>query len=83
MAVSVGQEVLLIGGEIQNSGTAKDSVESYNVITNTWRALSPLQIGRHGGAAAVINNKVHVVSGSEGRGGGPESAVHEVLDVQF
>ena len=83
MAVSVGQEVVLIGGEVANQNTAKNSVESYNVLTNSWRTLSPLQVGRHGGAAAVLNNKIHVVSGSEGKGGGPESTVHEVMDIQF
>jgi len=83
MAVSVGPEVVIIGGEVHTQTRAEDSVESYNVNTNTWRALSPLQVGRHGGAAAVINNQIHVVSGSENKGGGPESTVHEVLDIRF
>ena len=81
MSVAVGNEVVLIGGEVADSGDAKDTVESYNVVSNTWRQLGSLQVGRHSGAAAVLNSKIHVVSGSERKGGSPESVAHEVLDI--
>jgi len=82
MAVTVDQEVIFIGGEAGNSIDAKTTVESYNVVTNTWRQLSPLQVGRHSGGAAILNNEIHVISGSEKKGGSPESIAHEVIDIR-
>ncbi len=79
MTVTVGQEVIVIGGEVGNNSIAKNTVESYNVISNTWRKLTPLQIGRHSGAAAALNNKIHVIAGSKKKGGSPETTAHEVL----
>lgn len=82
MTVAAGQEVIVIGGEVGSSGDAENTVESYNVVSNTWRTLSPLQTGRHSGAAVIIGSKIHVVSGSEKKGGSPESTAHEVLDFK-
>jgi len=79
MTVTVGHEVVVIGGETGNTIDAKTTVESYNVISNTWRKLASLKIGRHSGAAAVLNNEIHVISGSERQGGSPESTAHEVI----
>ncbi|MEM7259508.1 MAG: kelch repeat-containing protein, partial [Pseudomonadota bacterium] len=81
MTVAVGSEVIVIGGETATPGDAKDDVEAYNVQTNQWRSLKPLSVGRHSGAAAVLGDKIHVVSGSERRGGAPESDVHETLKI--
>ncbi len=80
MTVTVGQEVVVIGGEVGTDGNAENTVESYNIINNTWRQLSPLQIGRHSGAAVILNDSIHVISGSEKKGGSPESTAHEVLN---
>jgi len=82
MTVSVGDEVIVIGGESERVNPARDNVEAYNVNSNTWRSLSPLNTGRHGGAAAVLGDTIHVVSGSERRGGSPESRKHETLATQ-
>jgi len=79
MTVAAGNEVVVIGGEVGSSVNAKTTVESYNVVSNTWRQLAPLKIGRHSGAAAVLNNEIHVISGSEKKGGSPESTAHEVI----
>ena len=82
MTVAVGDEVVVIGGETASSANAKATVESYNVISDNWRQLRSLQIGRHSGAAAILNNEIHVISGSEKRGGSPESTAHEVISFQ-
>ena len=79
MTVAVGNEVIVIGGETKGFNYAREHVEAYNVVTDSWRQLSPLQVGRHGGVAAVMNSAVHVVSGSERKGGAPESTVHEKM----
>ncbi len=83
MTVTVGNEVVVIGGEILKSKSALSEVEAYNVNNNIWRSLKPLTIGRHSGAAMVLNGEVHVVSGSEGRGGAPESIAHETLVIDY
>jgi len=81
MTVSVGNEVIVIGGESDQVNTALNQVEAYNVNTKTWRSLKPLNTGRHGGAAAILGDAIHVVSGSERRGGSPESRKHETLNI--
>lgn len=79
MTVSVGNEVIVMGGESAMIAGSHHNVEAYNVSTGRWRALSSLITGRHGGAAAVLNGAVHVVSGNTVRGGGAETIAHEVL----
>ena len=82
MTVSVGNEVVVMGGESKGVKTARNSVEAFNVTTGKWRKLQPLKVGRHSGAAAILDSKIHVVSGSERIGGSPESQVHETLLLQ-
>ena len=81
MTVSVGADVIVIGGESAGIATARDTVEAYNVLSNSWHTLDSLGTGKHGGAAAVLNEKIHVVSGSENLGGAPESTSHETLGI--
>ncbi len=81
MTVAAGNEVIVVGGESAGLTSAHDEVEAFDVTTSAWRSLSPLSTGRHSGAAAVLNNKIHVVTGSERKGGSPESTVHETLDL--
>ena len=79
MTVTHGSDVLVIGGESAASEQAHDDVEAYNVNTREWRKLTPLNTGRHGGAAAFIDGVLHAVTGSERRAAGKESTSHEVL----
>ena len=81
MAVTVGSEVLVIGGESSGRSTAHNEVEAYNVNTNSWRALSPLQQARHSGAAARLEDGVHVVVGATTIGGANETTSHESLSI--
>lgn len=82
MTVSQGDEVILIGGEI-SGGVVKalDSVQAYNVKTNTWRNLDALELERHSGGAAIVGGAIHVVSGSTTTGGGDETQSHEKLNL--
>ena len=79
MTVAVGGEVIVIGGESLAHVRAHDEVEALNVSTGKWRTLQPLMLGRHSGGAAVLDNKIHVVSGNTTRGGGNETINHETL----
>jgi len=79
MAVGVGHELVVIGGESKASRDAHNAVEAFNVYSGNWRKLSPLPTPRHGGAAAVIDNTIHVVAGSMQIGGAPETNAHEIL----
>jgi len=81
MAVSVGNEVIIIGGESTASRQAHNTVEAYNVMTNQWRRLKPLKQGRHSGGSVVMSGRVHVVSGNTRRGGGAETTSHETLAI--
>ncbi len=82
MAVAVGNEVVVIGGETLGSAQAHNDVEAFNVATGKWRKLQPMLEGRHSGGAAVLGNKIHVVSGNTTRGGGSETINHETLTLE-
>lgn len=81
MTVAVGDEIIVIGGESGTTSQAYKTVEAYNVRANSWRILQPLLTGRHSGVATVLGNKIHVITGSDRRGGSTtsESTEHEVL----
>ena len=79
MTVSQSSEVIIIGGESSATDNAHKNVEAFDVQTGSWRTLKPMLVGRHGGAAAIIDGALHVVSGSEKRAAGRETRSHEVL----
>jgi N-acetylneuraminic acid mutarotase len=81
MAVAHGHEVVIIGGESNASTQAHANVEAVDVRTGKWRSLQPLLIGRHSGAAAILNGMIHVISGNSTRGGGNEITDHEILPL--
>ena len=51
---------------------AHDEVEAFDTINENWRALSPMQIGRHGSGAFIFDNYIYTCSGCAFRGGWPE-----------
>lgn len=79
MAVGLGSELVVIGGESLASSNAHNAVEAFDIYSRSWRRLNPLPTPRHGGAAAVIHQSIHVVAGSKQRGGAPETDAHEIL----
>jgi len=77
-AVFLGDDLILIGGESVAQNEAHNTVEAYNIKTETWRKLSPLNTGRHGSQAIVYRNKIYIAAGSGKRGGKPElSSIEE------
>jgi hypothetical protein len=74
------QNIVVIGGESTAHQEAHREVEAYDLVRDRWTSLSPLPVGRHGTQAAIIGGAVHIVAGSENRGGGPELDDHWVLD---
>lgn len=57
--------IYVSGGEYQDyrmMATLK-SFEAFDPATNTWQTLPSLPVSRHGLAAAVIGNRLHMVSG--------------------
>jgi len=77
-AAALGDEVLIIGGEGAGS-QAFNTVEAYNVLTDTWRTLAPMPTGRHGIQAAVCNGGVYIAAGGKVAGGSQPSDLHEVF----
>jgi N-acetylneuraminic acid mutarotase len=79
-AVTVGNQVLIIGGESGTQKVAHNQTEAFDLKTNTWQTLPALQTGRHGTQALVYNNKVYIGAGVGNAGGSPELSTLEVLE---
>jgi N-acetylneuraminic acid mutarotase len=60
-----GRRIYVAGGEVttQELVGAFRAIEAYDPLTNTWSALPPMPMPRHGVAGAVINNRLYLVSG--------------------
>ncbi len=78
MVVTFGDEIIYIGGEVAGQTAANSEVEAFNPDTGVWRSLQPLAVPSHTGVAGVINNTLHVVSGSDVIGGGGENDQHQM-----
>jgi hypothetical protein len=76
-AAAVGKEILIIGGEGGNN--TYSTVEAYDTVANSWRALAPMPTARHGIQAAVCDGGVYVAAGGMTQGGGSPTNVQEVL----
>ncbi len=80
-----GGRVYVTGGEFQDyrmMATLK-AFESYDPATNTWQTLPSLPVSRHGLAAAVIGNRLHMVSGdvqSAGSGVHVDTEQHDAFE---
>jgi hypothetical protein len=81
LTVAHGAEVIVAGGEIDTTTEALATVEAFNVLSSQWRPLQDMNIGRHSGGGVLMNEQMHVVAGSERRGGAPETSSHEVLQL--
>lgn len=78
--VTIGDEVLVIGGESASQQTAHSEVEAFNVKTERFRKLPSLVRGRHGTGALVYKNKVYTAVGVGNRGGSPKLMTIEVFE---
>jgi hypothetical protein len=80
-ALTVKDQVLIIGGESAREGVAHNEVEALDTKTNTWRKLSPLNQGRHGTGVIEYKGQLWICCGSGARGGSPELTTTEVVKV--
>jgi N-acetylneuraminic acid mutarotase len=80
-----GRRIYVAGGEVttQELVGAFRAIEAYEPLTNTWSALPPMPMPRHGVAGAVIGNRLYLVSGMIQSAGAlvfldPQLATHTV-----
>ncbi|SMO51590.1 Kelch repeat-containing protein [Fodinibius sediminis] len=67
-SIPVGNYVLVLGGESAAQTDAHAEVEALNTQTGQWHTLPPLNQGRHGTQAVILDNEIHVAAGSRVRG---------------
>jgi len=79
--MTLGDEVLVIGGETRGQRVAHNEVEAYSESRGSWRSLPGLERGRHGTGAFVFDGYIHTCSGSGNRGGSPELKTMERIAV--
>jgi len=53
--------------------------EAYDPGTDTWQSYAPMPTPRHGMAAAVLADGIHVAGGGPMNGGAYQSSVHELF----
>ncbi|GAA4341535.1 malectin domain-containing carbohydrate-binding protein [Flaviaesturariibacter amylovorans] len=77
--VTIGNEVIVIGGESASQLAAHAETEALDVTTNTWRRLADLQTGRHGTQAIANNGGIFTTTGAGNRGGTPILTTQEAF----
>ena len=77
-AVEFDGFVYLFGGETDDPSATFDDAERYDPKTDGWAKVPPMLTARHGLAAGVLADGIHVVSGGP-QAGMAFSDVHEVL----
>jgi N-acetylneuraminic acid mutarotase len=89
-----GRRIYVAGGEVTTTAIvgAHNGIEAYDPAINSWIALPPMPMPRHGLAGAVIDNRFHLVSGMIQSAGAlvfqdphlaTHTGTHDVLDLQF
>jgi N-acetylneuraminic acid mutarotase len=78
--------IYVAGGEFQDAKllAAYKVVEAYEPATNTWHIMPSMQFPRHGLAAGVIGDQLHIVSGdvqSASNGGHAHVEFHDALQL--
>lgn len=66
--VVLNGEIVVIGGESASQRPAHAEVEALDPTTGRWRALAPMNVGRHGTQAVLHGGKIYVAAGSKTRG---------------
>lgn len=80
-----GGRIYVAGGEYQDPHLMATfrAVEAYDPATNTWETMPSMPVSRHGLAAGVIGNRLHLVGGdvqSAGSGINASSGEHDALE---
>jgi len=79
-AVYINGKIVVFGGEA--TGRVFGTNEAYDPKTDTWEALTPMPIprhGLHGATAAIIGDMVHVPGGGPLPGGSVQGAYHDAF----
>lgn len=66
--VALNGEIVVIGGESAAQQPAHAEVEALDPATGRWRALAPLNTGRHATQAVLHEGKLYLAAGSSTRG---------------
>lgn len=70
--ITIGNELLVFGGESFYQQSSHPELESYDTVTGKWRTLTEIPVGRHGTGLILDGQRLITASGSGDRGGGPE-----------
>ncbi len=81
-ATTVGNEVIVIGGESGSQVAAHAEVEALNIESGSWRALPRLERGRHGTQVTMVEDALYIAAGCGNRGGSPELNSLEKLRLE-
>lgn len=65
---SDGEEYLYVCGGIDQDGEVTASVERLGALSEAWFPMPPMNQPRWGHTAAVVENKLYVIGGSDSRG---------------
>ncbi len=79
-AVLFNKKIYYMGGETSQV-PAHNEIQVYDIASNSWTLISPLEQGRHGTHAAIIDKSILIASGSGNSGGGPELQSVEVINL--
>lgn len=79
-AISVGNNLIVIGGESGAQQLAHAEVEAYNTQSGEWQSLPKLNTGRHGTQAVIYDGKIFIAAGSKVRGAEEINSV-EMLNI--
>lgn len=76
-----GVDVIVLGGEINTSSAALDTVEAFDTTTGRWRALPDMITGRHGSGGGIVNDRLYMFTGATTIGGAAETSDSEYLQL--
>jgi hypothetical protein len=71
-AITLGDNIIVTGGESGTQKSAHNEVECLNTSTQTWTTWPALDQGRHGTQLTHYNNNLYIASGCSERGGSTE-----------
>ena len=71
-AITVKDEVYVLGGESASQKSAHAEVEVLNTKTHSWKLLPQMTSGRHGTSVILYQKQLYIASGCGNRGGNPE-----------
>lgn len=80
--MSLGKEIVVVGGESIRQKLAHNEVEAWNTRSKKWISHPSLVRGRHGSGVFLWEKYLYTCSGSGNRGGSPELTSMERLKIE-